>query len=451
MPSTSPFLNFGRAALLGLTGGERSCDSAYPRCPRNEDDILYYLNNHRGGFFRFFNGGAAFGEEDDSNYNSQPQYQTQGGQYHQYPAHQTHNQQSGLNLATIQNLAEIINNSPGINLSNLGSNLGLLSNLASLMNGGAGQISSQTSQTQTHDSNSGIGDFVGNLLTGLVGNRFTSRKINKRSIDELYDINHFNSKKHGFSRKRNLNSQLVDPFQTIPSRKRQSIDYGNETDYNLITFLKYLGYELRNANYKQIKPEAQRRILNLNQPQIPTNNFFPYSTSNNVYGNYDENNVLKNLKLPGYGTIINYPTSPLNSHITQNLKFPHNFDETNYQTENTFKDISDVRYTPSRMIFPDRTGTGNFRFDNNQFEKYNSANKDHLSFEKFEPQFYKVDLIQKPVRKYQSHTNYNKYSKPNRPAYQYTKYKENDSNIYVTNGNGVIEYYINANGDKIFT
>lgn len=36
VPSTNPMLVFGRAALLGLSGGENHCDSSYPRCPRNE-------------------------------------------------------------------------------------------------------------------------------------------------------------------------------------------------------------------------------------------------------------------------------------------------------------------------------------------------------------------------------------------------------------------------------
>ncbi|KAL1455631.1 hypothetical protein WDU94_009713 [Cyamophila willieti] len=53
----SPFLVFGRAALLGYTtrGDPRQCLTAYPLCPRNPDQLVDYLNNHNGGFFRFFN------------------------------------------------------------------------------------------------------------------------------------------------------------------------------------------------------------------------------------------------------------------------------------------------------------------------------------------------------------------------------------------------------------
>lgn len=48
---------FGRAALLGYNarGDPRSCQTAYPTCPRDSDQLINYLNNHNGGFFRFFN------------------------------------------------------------------------------------------------------------------------------------------------------------------------------------------------------------------------------------------------------------------------------------------------------------------------------------------------------------------------------------------------------------
>ncbi|KAI8122120.1 hypothetical protein CVS40_7029 [Lucilia cuprina] len=53
-PAASPALIYGRAALLGLSGGEKSCHQTYVKCPKNEYEIIYYLNNHRGGFFKFF-------------------------------------------------------------------------------------------------------------------------------------------------------------------------------------------------------------------------------------------------------------------------------------------------------------------------------------------------------------------------------------------------------------
>lgn len=52
IPVETPSAIYMRAALLGLTNGDRRCYHAYGKCPSNEDDVLYYLNNHRGGFFR---------------------------------------------------------------------------------------------------------------------------------------------------------------------------------------------------------------------------------------------------------------------------------------------------------------------------------------------------------------------------------------------------------------
>ncbi|XP_070504537.1 uncharacterized protein [Chironomus tepperi] len=121
LPSSSPLMNFGRAALLGLSGGE--CDTAYPRCPRDENQVLYYLNNHRGGFFRFFNGGSM--------------QQQQQQQYYQ-------------GLQADQNQS------------------------------GGGFLSALMPNTLT--------DVVSNLLTGIIGNRFTRNTIrNKRS---MYDEGH---------------------------------------------------------------------------------------------------------------------------------------------------------------------------------------------------------------------------------------------------------------------
>ncbi|XP_076175969.1 uncharacterized protein LOC143151074 isoform X2 [Ptiloglossa arizonensis] len=54
---SSPLLNFGRAMILGYSnrGNSLACYRAFPKCPRNADELVYYLNNHNGGFFRLFN------------------------------------------------------------------------------------------------------------------------------------------------------------------------------------------------------------------------------------------------------------------------------------------------------------------------------------------------------------------------------------------------------------
>ncbi|XP_076303915.1 uncharacterized protein LOC143222002 [Lasioglossum baleicum] len=53
----SPLLNFGRAMILGYSnrGDSVACFRAFPKCPRNPNQLVYYLNNYNGGFFRLFN------------------------------------------------------------------------------------------------------------------------------------------------------------------------------------------------------------------------------------------------------------------------------------------------------------------------------------------------------------------------------------------------------------
>lgn len=166
-------MNFGRAALLGLSMGE--CDSAYPKCPRNEEQMLYYLNNHRGGFFRFFNGGNSYG---DDNYIQQQQQNQQFDQSGVGGASQ------GLNLLALQALAETLNQSNGINLSNLFSSPSnqrpVVQNYQGLQ---ADQSQSQSSGLFGMFNPSMLSDVVSNLLTGVIGNRF-SRRLSKRSLPD---------------------------------------------------------------------------------------------------------------------------------------------------------------------------------------------------------------------------------------------------------------------------
>lgn len=208
-------MNFGRAALLGLSpGGE--CDSAYPRCPRDEEQMLLYLNNHRGGFFRFFNGGNSFGDESalqQYGQQQQPQYDTQssgvgGGT-------------EGLNLLTLQALASSLNQGNGINLSNLFSSPSNQRPTVQRYPQGL-----QADQTQ----NSGffgmfkpnmLTDAVSNLLTGIVGNRF-SRRLSKRSLpDESTVEGRHTIQKRIVNLKANNGREQVQNFFEVSSGDRQ--------------------------------------------------------------------------------------------------------------------------------------------------------------------------------------------------------------------------------------
>jgi len=178
-------MNFGRAALLGLSGGE--CDTAYPRCPRDENQVLYYLNNHRGGFFRFFNGGSSFGGEEDI-------LQQQATQQQQQQVNQQQPNQ-GLNLLALQALADTLSgNSGGGNLFNLNNIFSSPSNQRPAVQQQQYYQGLQADQSQSAGGYlnalkpSTLSDVVSNLLTGVIGNRFTRQTVrNKRS---MYDEGH---------------------------------------------------------------------------------------------------------------------------------------------------------------------------------------------------------------------------------------------------------------------
>lgn len=167
-------MNFGRAALLGLSGGE--CDASYPRCPRDENQMLYYLNNHRGGFFRFFNGGNSFGDENvlQALQNVNQQQQLAGTS-------------QGLNLLALQALADAFNGGSGngFNLNNLFSSTTSSSQYQrpAVQQNYQGLQGDQSQGLLSMLKPSTFTDVVSNLLTGVVGNRF-SRKISKRSTGD---------------------------------------------------------------------------------------------------------------------------------------------------------------------------------------------------------------------------------------------------------------------------
>lgn len=170
-------MNFGRAALLGLSG-RGDCDSAYPKCPRDEEQMLLYLNNHRGGFFRFFNGGNSFGDE---SYLQQYQEQQQQ-QLNQQPVAA----EQGLNLLALQALADTLNSQgSGINLSNLFSSPS--NQRPAVQNYPPPPQPTQSSGLFGMFKGNGLSEIVSNLLTGVVGNRF-SRRISKRSLPNEENI-----------------------------------------------------------------------------------------------------------------------------------------------------------------------------------------------------------------------------------------------------------------------
>lgn len=549
-----------------------------------QDDLLDYLNNHRGGFFRFFNGGASFGEGDDyyeqdeqQNYQAQHNYRPQPvqqihqtttqspvvnkfqtkyplysqqnypqdfPQYSQQNAQTSQNQQQQstyTNLAALQGFADTINSGGGINLSNLGQNLGFISSLAQLMGGGGGSNNNQdlkrpvkkpVTDDEESTSSGGVGEFVTNLLTGLVGNRFSGRRINKRSVDsggrdsENDEIRQFLlslinqqkpiKKKKGASRKRNLNVELADHNEPYSSVKSSRLDK---------TLLKLLELTVNTPTSITKEDESlSPRIINVNQQPIDAiesnsiTKFFPnelpqYTTQNTrrpkesvVEFFPHEQQIQPEPATTTHGSgavsfqnIFTFPSAPqAEPFSTQSNRSPKSiqFGTPQQQTKIHFQDDIDIPrpldyYDNTKMIFPDRTGTGNLRFDNDQlfrvgkiltrppqeptatqsnyddgtvnqngggsyqyFNRYpeNSNYNNNRQQSSYQPQQYTT----KRPQTYYNNYNSNKYSGNN---YNYRPHSSSSSNrgedtsqnIYVTNSRGVVEYYLNARGEKVYT
>lgn len=458
VPSASSGLTYGRAALLGYTSGEKACNSAYPKCPRNEvlnisnksqkncskkisfhcqDDLLYYLNNHKGGFFRFFNSGGAFGEDTKYQYNPHPQNygQTSSGQ-----------QSSTLqNLAFIQSIANTVNESGGINLSNLGANAGLLSSLANAVSGAqSGGQAATTAAAQSSYDQSGIapqqginiGDLVGNLLTGVVGNRFSQRRISKRSIDESKDVKDIDKKE-----KISTEGETLDEAQSTE-------DYNNDE------------IEGRILNHKNIASEF------VSFPSMKPN-FVVENHRQIKFLDYDKEINGKPLAFP---LESNRMGKKISFHTEQEKFFPDNGGQQQQQQQLTSNDQQFIDAHKTKMIFPDRTGTGNLKFDNEEFDSNNRG--DVAGFRKgkilsgirqigipnenydfrpttvnYENNGYQVNSQQNSNFVQSAISVGNNYN--NRPPLPANNGEDVSKNIYVTNAHGVVEYYI-KDGQKIF-
>lgn len=187
VPTTSAALMYARAALLGTTSNGNSCHAAYPKCPRNDDDILYYLNNHRGGFFRYFNDGAPFGG-DASNANYQFNANT-------YAQNQRYQQQPITNFLQQQQLPSDVDQ-----IEDFGSNTNLLTNLYNLLTNGdsegldgnglatAGGSLLAALTSNTASSLASINELVANLLNEFGGSRSGNRRVSKRSIRSPFNL-----------------------------------------------------------------------------------------------------------------------------------------------------------------------------------------------------------------------------------------------------------------------
>lgn len=516
--------------MLGLVSGEHNCHTAYPRCPRTEDELLHYLNNHRGGFFRFFNGGAAFGDDLNSQYNPN-QYQQSGGahqyyqQNHQYPRPQPppppQNQPSDdgtlqSSLSALQNIADAVNNGGGLNLSNLGANANLFSGLAGLLNGGGSgsgsglgssgfDLSSLASlvgggnQNQQYkpakappadDQGQSLTELVGNLLTGFVGQRFNGRKIKKRSIDvneqNSTDFFEYDSDEPNYPKKISAfklklatsrsRFKFPDEIEEIDERpedvdgKGEVMDIeGRTVNSKSPTYSNDNRYEDKFVFDSNRDNEQYNLINKITGPTLSPN--YASNSQSQVYSDDDNNNdefrIVSNHRSPKRFKFGG--AAQLND--DSNFKFYQSTPK--YQNSVTFGESGNEQI-PSKMIFPDRTGTGNLRFDHDELDGSNYNRRGKILYGNQRPQNgganrvsfetnanrYSSDTQVNTNRPYfnnnynqnnNNHNNQQNYPTYNRYTTSSSSNRDDNSshNIYVTNGEGKIVYYINAHGKKI--
>lgn len=452
----------------------------------------------------------------------------------------------GSNLAALQSFADNINSGNGINLSNLGansdlfsglanlvgsgggggsnaapaldlsslaSNAGLLGNLAGLLGGGGGNTAAAASPSAGQGQ--GITDLVGNLLTGFVGNRFSGRRISKRSIESFPSADEtnvtVNSDVEEVEKKLSASKRKL--AATTKKEKRREIVYDDEVEGRIINSKPKI-YANDNSNGNEddgplrftFYSHRDSKKVSFNGPNdVPaTSNGNPYVS---FYGSHENENDANAFRLP---------TATQSS---QNIHF-QNFGSENGQNFNRrpnqfFPLHNDVERDPhedrghsTKMIFPDRTGTGNLKFDNEAFSstghrfgrilnggtRYpqtsyfagNQPNDNRIAFndaatntnQRYESnrrpqQYYQqsssssnyqpnrfVNQNQYDGNQFNSHSNrqptashtnnysnnFNRYGNQN--SNQSNGNDNSSQNIYVTNSKGIIEYYIDPTGQK---
>lgn len=391
-------MNFGRAALLGLSGD--ACDSSYPRCPKNEDQLLYYLNNHRGGFFRFFNGGNSFG--DDNFLQSQQQQQ----QLNQQQIGET---SQGLNYLALQALADTLGGAGnGFNLNNL------FSSPTNQRPGVQNYQGLQADQSQSAGllsmfKPSTLTDVVSNLLTGVIGNRF-SRRLSKRSLPhDFYDND--NDEGHRIQKR-------------VVNLKNNHISFQESND------------DIRYQQLQQQQPEHKNTLFDdIERP-------FKFSNENRIT-QLPQKQEEEQQQQQSYA--LKFPHDIRNVYINQgNLITPADIER---RLKMLFPDVEhfsdQFNQNLMRLIVNDRLGkilTGGQR----PISSNNNINANYFSVNRY-------PVTQSQYAGNSGSSNYNNYNYANtQQSQKQTSNNENRSHIvYVTNGQGQIEYTLNElTGEK---
>lgn len=379
-------MNFGRATLLGLTGGGE-CDAAYPRCPRDEEQMLHYLNNHRGGFFRFFNGGNSFGDE---NYlQQQKPLDGQSG---------IDSSTQGLNLYTLQALAGALNQGNGINLSNLFPSPSNQRPTVQRYPQGLQADQSQNSGLFGMFKPNMLTDAVSNLLTGIVGNRF-SRRLSKRSLFvESDDEGHKIQKRIVNMKPNNAREQVQNFFEESSDDQRKTTLYDVEAPFSF-------------SNGNRINSPQQYQAVSV--PKYPTETAL---TEINQQGNLiSPSEVARYLQtfFPDSVGLIRFDNDQFNRELLRSL------------VNDRIRLLTGVQQ--QRPI--------NNNYDVNQYQGYQNNNNQQQNYQKYPAQ------------------SQNYYTGSNINANQYDKNDQSNKDrkniVYITNSQGITEYELNElTGEK---
>lgn len=475
----------------------------------------------------------------------------------------------GSNLAALQGIADTINNGNGINLSNLGansdlfsglaslvgsgggggsnagldlgslaSNAGLLGNLAGLLGGGGGGGGNavQAAPPTSAGQGQGITDLVGNLLTGFVGNRFSGRKLSKRSIESPSIADNENATQTSDSdpelepqpeKKLSLSKRKLAATATKKEKRREIADDDDEVEARIINSKPQI-YANDNSNGNDDENDGPLRFtfyshrdskkVSFNEPHVRPQ--LPSTSNGNPFVSFQNSQENENENADDVFRIPSVTRAPPNPHF-QNYA-PENGPIFNRRPNQFFpvdnvmsRDPYDDRGHSTKMIFPDRTGTGNLKFDNDAFgstghrfgkilnsggsnrypqashftanqpndnriafnggatntnHRYESNQRPQQSYQhqqsssagiyqpnRFENQNQNPNPNQYYGNSFNSHSNrqqtapnqnnnYNRYVNHN--SNQSNGNDNSSQNIYVTNSKGIIEYYIDPNGQK---
>lgn len=279
----------------------------------------------------------------------------------------------------------------------------------------------------------GLGNTVSNLLTGIVGARFKgrkARKLSKRSTemgdDSLDELLLSLGEEHTtvdpddaepVSKKRNLNKEIGDDATNVENvdkvtlQKKKKYYQEIEKKEKIRAVEKLLGVQARIINKEEIQAEAEARIVHGNsalhgesllvspivfpdyEPVVHINTpgslhaplplAFPGQSLREGHdlalksinqqfvfpSGFQSADSVRDGK--AFQFAHSSPIQPSAQQIPFNqLQFPENYQNSDGIILDIPKPLPLEYYDRTKMIFPDRTGTGNLRFDNEAFNNH---------------------------------------------------------------------------------